>query len=401
MTHGLVGNDAIGRDQDRFFYLSEVNMDNAGQGYTTGSEFGYTRPGVSISRYENPLITWETAAKTNLGIELNLLSWMDINLDVYQEKRRNILLTRSFTPGTMGLEAAPQSNSGKAEGKGMDFSMDVNSNITTDWWLTARVNFTYARSKFVAFDEPDYSETPWRSRVGQSLSQNFGYVAERLFVDDIEVMKSPQQHNDLRGGDIKYKDINNDMVINEFDQVPIGYPTLPEIVYGFGFSTGYKGFDLSCFFQGLARQSFWIDVRRTSPFTNYVNYVNNPIDYPTAGRTQRALLKAYADDHWSETNKNIHALWPRLSEQLNSNNTAVSTWFMQDGSFLRLKSLEFGYSLPENLINRINLNKVRIYFSGVNLLTFGYFNLWDPEMAGNGLGYPVQKVYNFGIQVSL
>ena len=397
-THGLVGNDAIGRDEDRFFYLSEVNLNNSSRGFTTGQEFLYTRPGVSISRYENALITWETATKTNVGLELNLLNMIEVNVDVYQEHRRNILLTRSTLLNSMGLQATPQDNSGKAEGQGIDFSIDVNSNITTDWWLTGRVNFTYAKSKFVAYDEPDYSETPWKSRVGRSLNQAFGLVAESLFVDDNEVKNSPPQYGDTRGGDIKYKDINHDFIIDEFDQVPIGYPTVPEIVYGFGLSTGYKGFDLSCFFQGMARESFWISVARTGPFTNYVM----PDDYGVSQRTQRALLKAYADDHWSETNRNTHALWPRLSDRIISNNASpLNTWFMRNGSFLRLKSLEIGYSLPEKLVNRISLERVRIYFSGTNLLSFSRFNLWDPEMAGNGLGYPIQKVYNFGIQVSL
>ena len=397
MTHGLVGNDAIGSDSDRFFYLSEVNLNNAARGYATGSEFGYSRPGVTTSRYENPVITWETATKTNLGLELGLLKKIEINLDVYKEHRKNILLTRSLTPATMGLQAIPQTNFGEAEGKGLDFSMDLNAIITKDWWVTGRVNLTYAKSKFLVYDEPDYSETPWRSRVGQSLNQNYGLVAERLFVDDNDVKNSPSQYSDTRGGDIKYKDINGDYLIDEFDMVPIGYPTLPEIVYGFGLSSGYKGFDLSCFFQGMARESFWINVASTGPFTDYIH----PNDYQ-AGRGQRALLKAFADDHWSETNRNIHALWPRLSDQLISNNASpYNTWFMRDGSFLRLKSLEVGYSLPTQLIDKIRIAKVRFYFNGTNLLTFSKFKLWDPEMAGNGLGYPIQKVYNFGIQVSL
>ena len=387
-TYGLVGNDAIGSDADRFFYLSEVNMDNYGRQYITGETMGYVRPGISTSRYSNPNITWETATKTNLGLELNLLSMLEINVDVYQQKQRNILLTRSNVPATMGLQVIPYTNFGEAEGRGVDFSMDANKNITTDWWLTGRVNFTYAKSKFVAYDEPDYSETPWKSRVGQSLNQTFGYVAERLFVDDNDVENSPPQAADVRGGDIKYKDINNDYIIDAFDQVPIGHPTLPEIVYGFGFSTGYKGFDLSCFFQGLARESFWIDVAATSPFVGGTNGNN-------------ALLKAYADDHWSETNRNVHALWPRLSDHVIGNNAAISTWFMQNGAFLRLKSLEAGYSLPEKLIGKIKLTKVRVYFTGTNLFSISQFKLWDPEMAGNGLGYPVQKVYNFGIQISL
>jgi len=218
-----------------------------------------------------------------------------------------------------------------------------------------------------------------------SLSGGAVYtIAERLFVDDEEIRNSPTQFGDYRAGDIKYRDINRDGIISELDRVPLGYPTSPEIVYGFGFSAGYKGFDLSCFFQGLGRESFWIDANSTSPFIN----------------GQNALLKAYADDHWSEDNRNIYALWPRLSESLISNNLQTSSWFMRDGSFIRLKSVEFGYTLPAKLISRAKMTNLRFYFSGINLLTFSKFDLWDPEMGGNGLGYPIQKVFNFGVQLS-
>ena len=115
---------------------------------------------------------------------------------------------------------------------------------------------------------------------------------------------------------------------------------------------------------------------------------------------QRALLKAYADDHWSEDNRNIYALWPRLSEKTVENNMQTSTWFMRDGSFLRLKSAEIGYTVPKKKTQKIHLDMVRIYLSGTNLLTFSKFKLWDPEMGGGGLGYPVQRVVNAGIQVN-
>ena len=165
--------------------------------------------------------------------------------------------------------------------------------------------------------------------------------------------------------------------------VPIGYPTHPEIIYGFGISSGYKKLDFSFFFQGLGQESFWLDTNATAPFIG-----------------NQQLLKVYADSHWSESNRDLYAIWPRLSNIVNSNNNKVSTWFMQDGSFIRLKSVELGYSIPERLTNKILMENLRFYVSGTNLLTFSKFKLWDPEMAGNGLGYPVQKVINFGLQIS-
>jgi TonB-linked SusC/RagA family outer membrane protein len=384
-TYGISGNDAIGSDADRFFYLSNVNMNNASKGMTFGnSAYKRTLTGVSISRYANENITWEISKKLNLGVELNLFNKLEVQFDYFTENRTNILMERSYIPATMGLQSAIKANVGEAASHGVDMSLNYTHNITKDFWVQGIANFTYATSEYVVYDEPDYSATPWRSLVGTSLNQRFGYVAERLFVDEEEIRNSPVQFDNYMAGDIKYKDINEDGIITGLDQVPIGYPDSPEIVYGFGISTGYKNLDFSCFFQGLARESFWIDVSATAPFIGQ----------------QRALLKVYADDHWSEENRNLEALFPRLSETHISNNEVRSTWFMQNGAFLRLKSLELGYTLPKKITQKIYIEGLRLYLSGTNLLTFSKFKLWDPEMAGNGLGYPIQRVYNMGVQLS-
>ena len=166
----------------------------------------------------------------------------------------------------------------------------------------------------------------------------------------------------------------------------------PKITYGFGLSAGYKNFDLSVFFQGNAQSSFWLDPVSISPF----------IDTDNDGSiiSNNALLDVIATDHWSEDNRNIYAFWPRLGNEVSANNTQCSTWWMQNGSFLRLKSLEIGYSLPEKLIRKWGLNAIRLYFNGSNLLKWSKFKLWDPEMGANGLGYPIQRVYNIGLNVN-
>lgn len=386
-TYGLVGNDAIGSESDRFFYLSNVNMDNPDRSAsfgTYGNSGGRKLNGISISRYPNESITWEIAKKLNAGIELGLWDKVEIQADYFTEKRSNILMPRESIPATMGLQSAISANVGKAKSHGVDLSVDYNHSFNKDLWVTGRANFTYATSAFTVYEEPDYSKTPWKSKVGTSLNQEFGYVAERLFVDEEEIRNSPTQTGEYLAGDIKYKDINGDGKITELDMVPMGYPTSPEIIYGFGFSAGYKNFDLSCFFQGLARESFWIDAKATAPFIS----------------RQGALLDVYARDHWSEDNRNVYALWPRLSENHIENNEKPSTWFMQDGSFLRLKSLEFGYTIPRKTMQKIYVSNLRIYASGTNLLTFSPFKMWDPEMGGKGLGYPVQRVFNLGLQLS-
>ncbi|GAA4303576.1 TonB-dependent receptor [Compostibacter hankyongensis] len=403
-TYGLIGNDAIGSDDDRFFYLSEVNLDDPAKAAIFGLDNTYARNGVTVNRYSNPYITWEKAYKTNVGMDLGLFNTVNIIADIWKEHRTHILMTRSYIPTLVGLSggSVPQANVGEAEGKGIDLSIDYSQFFGQDIWVQARANFTYAASKFLVYEEPTYENAPWKSHVGHSLSQQWGYIAERLFVDDNEVSGSPTQNFGVQvmGGDIKYRDINGDGQITTLDQVPIGYPTDPEIVYGFGVSAGYKNFDLSFFFQGLARESFWIDPKATAPFVNYL-YDNEKQNNPSlTGQPKNQLLKAYADDHWSEDNQNLYALWPRLSTSENPNNSQKSTWFMNNGAFLRLKNVELGYTLPQRLTKRMFLEKVRFYLSGTNLLSFSQFKIWDVEMAGNGLDYPVQRVFNAGVQIS-
>lgn len=384
-TYGLVGNDAIGPAEDRFFYLSNLNMSDDGRGISFGDTYSYYRPGISISRYEDPYITWEVSRKANYGVELNLWNSLEIQADYFTEKRSNILQTRSDIPSTMGLQATPRANIGKASGRGIDISVDYSKIFNKDFWTVIRGNFTYATSEFLVYEEPDYASIgiPWRSHVSQKLSQRWGYIAERLFVDDEEVKNSPvQSFGEYGAGDIKYKDINKDGCIDEKDLVPIGYPTTPEIIYGFGLSAGYRNFDFSCFFQGSGRSSFWIDPGATGPFIG-----------------ERALLQVIADSHWSEANRDIYAFWPRLSDTEISNNNQTSTWWMRDGSFLRLKSLEIGYRFPDNISKLIHSKNARIYASGSNLFQIRKFKLWDPEQAGNPFNYPLQRVINIGLNI--
>lgn len=395
LTYGLVGNDAIGSASQRFYYMSEVSLNNSARQIGFGTYANNSRNGITISRYANPDITWEIARKFNFGIELGLFNDLDAQIDIYGERRRNILQERTSIPTTMGFQAAIMANVGKAKSHGIDVSLNYHHNFKKSAWLEGLANFTYATSEFTFYEEPNYDATPWKYHKGQSLNQNYGYVAERLFVDDEEVRNSPNQFGltDVLGGDIKYKDINGDGKITDLDQVPIGYPTSPEITYGFGLSGGIKGIDFSFFFQGLGRESFFIDPSAGNSDNKYRGTA------PFIGG-QSALMKAYADNHWSETNQNLYALWPRLDTDVNSNNIKTSNWWVRDGSFIRLKSVELGYTFPQKLTKKMYLTMLRVYFSGTNLLTFSKFKLWDPEMGGLGLGYPIQKVFNLGLQVN-
>ena len=394
-SYGLVGNDNIGSSSNRFYYLSEMSMNNSGLGASFGETRNVGYSGIGVVRYANEAITWEKSYKSNYALELGLFKKLDIIAEYFTEHRTDIFMQRADIPNTMGLQAAVYGNIGQARSKGIDIQADYKQAWASGLWASARANFTYSTGKYDVYEEPTYPES-YRQHAGRSIRQTWGYIAERLFVDDEDAANSPSQAafgSQYGGGDIKYTDVNGDGVITNADMVPIGYPTSPEIIYGFGVSLGHKGFDVSVFFQGLGRESFWIDV--TSAYsTKYNKYGTAP--FVNNGQ----LLKAYSDSHWSEDNRDIYALYPRYSAYENHNNTQVSTWWMRDGSFVRLKQMEFGYTLPQKLTNKIHIDNLRVYFQGNNLLCWSKFKLWDPELAGEGFNYPIQRTFNIGVNVT-
>lgn len=394
-SYGLVGNDNIGSSSNRFYYLSEMSMNNSGLGASFGETRNVSYNGIGVVRYANEAITWEKSYKSNYALELGLFKKLDIIAEYFTEHRTDIFMQRADIPNTMGLQAAVYGNIGQARSKGIDIQADYKQAWASGLWASARANFTYSTGKYDVYEEPTYPES-YRQHTGRSIRQTWGYIAERLFVDDEDAANSPSQAafgSQYGGGDIKYTDVNGDGVITNADMVPIGYPTSPEIIYGFGVSLGHKGFDVSVFFQGLGRESFWIDA--TSAYsTKYNKYGTAP--FVNNGQ----LLKAYSDSHWSEDNRDIYALYPRYSAYENHNNTQVSTWWMRDGSFVRLKQMEFGYTLPQKLTNKIHIDNLRVYFQGNNLLCWSKFKLWDPELAGEGFNYPIQRTFNIGVNVT-
>ncbi len=389
-TYGLAGNDQIGDADDRFFYLSNVNLDTA-LDVQFGEDYGFSSNGVSISRYANSDISWEIAKKMDVGIELGLWDWITVQADYFREKRTNILMDRASIPSTMGLQAAIRANVGEASSWGYEVSVDLNKSFANTLWVSGRFNMTYATSKFDVYEEPDYGYE-WLSWEGKRINQMTGLVAERLFIDEADIANSPKQtFGEVMPGDIKYKDINGDEIIDSQDYVPIGSPTIPSYIYGFGVSAGFKGFDLSLFFQAAAETSFMINHSATAPFVNL----------SVGGQSStNGMLQAWADDHWSESNRNNYAQWPRLSDTIIANNNKSSTWWLRDGSYLRLKTMEFGYTFPDKWMQKVRVRALRLYISGTNLFTLSNFKLWDVEMGGNGLNYPIQRVFNLGINLN-
>lgn len=382
---GKVGNDQISSPSDRFFFLSDISM--GGGGYSWGKDFNSSFGGFNISRYANPQITWEIAVKQNYGVEMDLFKNRAVKLvlEYFTEDRRQIYQARANLPETMGLTSDVYGNVGRVKSKGWDGSLDLNHSFNANTWITGRLNFTYAHNEIIQNEEPEY-RWPYLSNIGWPINTWKGYIAERLFIDAADVANSPAQElgGSVQAGDIKYKDINNDGRINSDDLVHIGYPTVPEITYGVGLSGGYKNFDVSFFFQGQDRVSFFINPQSIAPFAN-----------------QRNAMQYIADNHWNPNNPVSQSFWPRLSASFNANNNVQnSTWWIRNGRFLRLKTTEIGYTIPSDWLKNTSVKSARLYFSGQNLFNFTSYKLWDPEMGGNGFNYPLQKVYSVGLNVS-
>lgn len=376
---GRVGNDAMG---DRFLFLSNISL--GGGGYIFGSNFDNGLGGFVIGRDANNDIQWEIAEKQNIGLEMNIANMIDFQVEYFHEYRSKIYMERQNLPPSMGLTAAVFGNLGEVESGGIDGSIDIKKGWANGLFVQGRFNFTYAGAEIRVAPEPMY-DYPWRSRVGHPVNQTWGYVAERLFIDQADIDNSPAQTwGAVRPGDIKYQDINNDGAITEDDMVPMGYPTSPEINYGVGLSLGYKGFDISAFAQGQDLVSFYIDAAGVAPFVG-----------------RRNTLAVVADNHWSVDNPISETFWPRLSTQNNANNIQRSSWWLRNGRIFRLKTLEVGYTFPEKWLRKTGfIESARVYFSSSNLFKIDDFEEWDIEMGANGLGYPLQRVFSVGVHMT-
>jgi len=395
---GKGGNDAIGERDARFKFLSQISLpqniwplDQGGHGYRWGRTFMNSYGGYNIMRYANPEITWEASTKTNFGIELNFFKQeaVQIQFDVFQEKRTQIYWDRENFPATAGLAATLAGNVGKVDARGFDGQIQLEYQFTRDFWMQGRGNITYGRNKIVDIDEKMYPDEYLR-RKGYPVDQQWGLIGERLFVDEAEITNSPKQDwGEYMAGDIKYKDVNGDGVVNNNDRIAMGYPTSPEMQYGFGLSMGYKSFDFSFFFQGNAHVSIFINPgvgggddgnEGIAPFVLYRN-----------------AMPIVAQDYWSESAPNPHAFWPRLSTEPLSNNTQQSSWWMRNGSFMRLKNVEIGYNVRN--VEKFFLENARFYFTIENAFVMSKFKLWDPEMGRKGLRYPPNRRFNIGVKL--
>lgn len=381
-SYGIVGNDQIGGSR-RFIYLETVE---SGSSYYFGVNRTSYRS-IRLGEWANPNVGWETAKKFDFGFDLSLFNKLDFQFDYFHENRSGIFLERKSVPYFVGVSNSPWVNIGKMRNSGVDASVRYNHKIG-ELQLTGLGNFTYARNIILDQDEPDWAE-PYMGYTGHARWESFGYVADGLFKDYEDIASSPDQSyfGDIQPGDIKYLDLNNDGVINSNDRKALGFTSIPEIVYGFGLSASYRGFDVSVFFQGVG------NVRFSKYSTLTCGFVSNSV-------TQSNLLQDLVDNYW--TPDRLDAEYPRLTHGANINNSQLSTFWLVNGRYLRLKNAEIGYSLPKRIIHSARLSACRFYISGNNLLIFNPFKLWDPDqnVSGGAAAYPITRTINLGVNIS-
>lgn len=390
---GKVGNDNVGT---RFPYLYTIGM--AGN-YQWG-DFSFSRyyDGLTFMNVASAGITWEIAKKHDLGVDLSMFDdRFSVTADYFSERRDGIFMKRGSLPWGVGLQDGdqPSANVGSVSSKGWDGNFAFKQNVG-EVSLTVRGNATYSHNEILEKDE-SFKNFPYQYEKGYRVNQMKGLIDLGLFKDWDDIRNSPVQTTwgKVEPGDIKYKDVNADGVINNDDKVAIGNTSKPNFVYGMGVSAQWNGLDINVHFQGAGKCSFAIDGSNAYAFSR--------------GQWGN-VLKGLVDDRWisrdisgDPATENPNASYPRLEyENQNGNNRQRSTFWLQNGSYLRLKTLELGYTLPKSIVNKIHFNKIRIFFIGTNLFTFSSFKLWDPELSKtDGGAYPISKSLTLGLTVNL
>jgi len=337
-------------------------------------------------------LTWEKSEVINGGLDLTLLSSrLDISFDIYKRTTSDMLISQIY-PELLGGNA-PMRNSGELETKGWELTINWKDKIGPDFRYGVGLSLFDSRSEITKYDGP--KSTVDNFYVGKKIGEIWGYETIGFFESDEDVQNSPSQNFISTGkwtaGDIKYRDRNKDGFINKGantvedpgDLKVIGN-TSPRYNYGISLDASYKGIFINMFFQGVGERDSWPSQQAFWPVaTQYFN-------------TQ----KWFVSDSWSEDNKNAYFAVPRAR---NTKNRQSQTKYLQDGSYVRLKNLTVGYSLPQEWIRKVKLSNAQIYFSGENI--WEHSNMkgpYDPEQAENkgAASYPFQRTYSIGIDLT-
>lgn len=400
-SYGSVGSDRIA--DFRFPFMTII-----GENQPVG--WGSTLNGVSELQFGANNLMWEKALKANLGVETNLLDdRFTLVVDFFNDTRENIFQRRETIPGYVGLvhSARPYGNVGSMRSYGTDGNISYTHIFNKEWNFTVRGNYTYSANEIINWEQPP-TRYPYQPYNGYPLSSIRGYIATGLFTDEDDIEFSAKQSFGgfkVMPGDIKYKDINGDGVINTDDQVFLSDPTYPRLMYGFGGEMKYKDFTLGILFKGTGKTDFF-HVGYNGNGAGYVPFYNGKIGNVLTmvnDPSNRWIPKEYAlangiDPALAE---NPNARFPRLSYGYNANNSQLSTFWKGDSRYLRLQEVTLNYHLKSNYLKRFGLSSADIQLVGNNLYVWDKVKEWDPEQGyRNGRAYPIPARYTLQLYLN-
>ena len=392
-SYGLVGSDNV---SSRFPYLA---FDGGGSGYDFGNNFGTNVGGTSEGNLANANLTWEKARKLNVGIDFTTLNQrLALTIDAFYEYRFDIITDMNSDgimgyPDIVGKDAALQ-NLGEVSNRGVDIELSWNDKIGKDFRYYIRPNLTFSRNR-LEYKAEVARKNSWRKETGKRLYENFVYVFDHFVAYQEEADRlnkiGYQPWGQLIPGDVVYKDLDRNGVIDDEDRTAMGNPRSPELMFGIPFGFQYKNFDFSVLLQGATKSSILLNGAAVFDFPQF--------EQDKIGRVKKMHL-----DRWTPETA-ATAKYPALHYGTHDNNkNGNSSLFLYDASYLRLKNVEIGYNVSPKLLRKFHVQQARIYVQGLNLLTFdklGDVDI-DPETkSGDGASwYPIQKVFNFGIDIT-
>lgn len=367
---GITGSDRFAYDYDKYYFQTGISTyyfgDNNNAIYGNGE-----------IRLPNLKLKPETASKFNFGIDMEVFNRLSLSADGFYEKRTNILVNSAAIYSTVLGISTPVLNDGEVKNYGFEAGVSWNDRIGNFSYMLAG-NFTFARNEIMNMDE-GYQPYDYLKSTGHRIGQYYGLEAIGFFKDEADMANStPQSFSQVAPGDVKYKDQNNDKVIDNYDQVAIGYSTiLPEITYGFTVALGYKNLSLKADFQGVA---------------NYTLVKSMESMYwPLVGN--KNVSQHYLENRWTPSTPD--ALYPRLTTKQNDNNFRSSSIWAENGNFLKLRNLEIAYSLPKSWVNKVRIDNINLFARGMNLFSVDHVKDMDPEQMY--ATYPSFRSYNIGL----
>jgi TonB-linked SusC/RagA family outer membrane protein len=391
-SDGLVGaNSSVNEESNVTRFLYQTWLNTGAAGYSFGINDNEVRDGISVANYGVD-VTWAESHKQDLGIEIKTLNDnLSLTIDFFKEHRTGVFLQRGGIAGFAGISTAVWGNLGIIDNKGIDATLETGMLKVGNTYWNLRGSITYNKDKVIENDQPA-QKFAYQDRRGNNYLSIYGLTAVGLFQSQEEIDKAPEQtFGAPRVGDIKYADWNGDNLIDVYDVHRIGNGDVPNMIYGFGFNSTWKNFNFGVFFQGTNGADRLIAGDGIIPFNNSTG-------------ADRSNLYAVANDRWTVDNPNPKAFYPRLAygNTANANNSFANSWWLKDMDFIRLKTLDLGYSFPKKILPKWGVKNIRAYLNAVNVLTFSKFKLWDPELnTSNGTKYPNVRTISLGLIVNL